>query len=167
MLYNVPGRTSSNILADTTLKLASDCKNIFATKEASGNFEQIMRIIKYKPDNFMVISGDDLLALPVIASGGQGVISVIANAFPYEFSEMTRMALLGRLDAARRYHYKLTDVIEQIFADGSPAGIKEVLGIMQLCHADVRLPLVSVSPGIKEKLRNLVQKYKQDKLSAA
>lgn len=160
ILYNVPGRTSSNIAAETTLKLAEDFKNIIAIKEASGSLEQCMKIIKYKPENFLLISGDDLLTLPVIASGGEGVISVVANAFPKDYSEMTRQILAGNVKEAQRLHYKLTDITEQLFADGNPAGIKAVLEMMKICTATVRLPLVNVNKNVQGALGKMVKGYK-------
>lgn len=160
ILYNVPGRTSSNITAETTLKLAEEFKNIIAVKEASGNLEQCMKIIKYKPRDFLLISGDDALTLPIIACGGEGVISVVANAFPKDFSEMTRQMLAGNVNEARKLHYKLTDIIEQLFADGNPAGIKSVLELMKICSADVRLPLVKVNKATQNSLTEMVTMYK-------
>jgi 4-hydroxy-tetrahydrodipicolinate synthase len=160
ILYNVPGRTSSNITADTTLKLAEEFKNIIGIKEASGSLEQCMKIIKHKPKDFLVISGDDALTLPIIASGGDGVISVVANAFPKDFSEMTRQILQGNVKEAQKLHYKLTDIIEQLFADGNPAGIKTVLEMMKICSADVRLPLVKVNKATQNALNELVSLYK-------
>jgi 4-hydroxy-tetrahydrodipicolinate synthase len=160
ILYNVPGRTASNITADTTLKLAGAFKNIIGIKEASGNLEQCMKIIKYKPKDFLVISGDDALTLPIIACGGDGVISVTANAFPKDFSEMTRQILAGNVKEAQRLHYKLTDIIEQLFADGNPAGIKAVLELMKICPAYMRLPLVNVNKETQTKLTEMIKKYK-------
>lgn len=160
ILYNVPGRTSSNIAAETTLKLAEDFKNIIAIKEASGNLEQAMKIIKNKPKDFLVISGDDLLTLPLIACGADGVISVVANAFPADFSEMTRHILKGNVFEAQKLHYKLTDIIEQLFADGNPAGIKAVLEMLNICTANVRLPLVKVNKATQNALAEMVGMYK-------
>lgn len=160
ILYNVPGRTASNLSADTTLKLANDFKNIIAIKEASGNLEQCMKIIKYKPKDFSVISGDDMLTLPMIAAGADGVISVVANAFPKDFSEMTRQILAGNVKEAQKLHYKLTDIIEQLFADGNPAGIKAVLEMMKICTANVRLPLVKVNKATQNALTEMVEMYK-------
>lgn len=160
ILYNVPARTSSNMTADTTLKLANDFKNIIAIKEASGNLEQCMKIIKYKPKDFLVISGDDLLTLPIIASGGDGVISVVANAFPKDYSEMTRQILAGNVKEAQKLHYKLTDITEQLFADGNPAGIKTVLELMKICPSNVRLPLVKVNKATQNALTELLSEYK-------
>lgn len=160
ILYNVPGRTSSNIAADTTIKLAEDFKNIIAIKEASGNLEQCMKIIKYRPKDFLVISGDDMLTLPIIASGGDGVISVVANAFPKDFSEMTRQILAGNVKDAQKLHYKLTDITEQLFADGNPAGVKEALELLNICQSHVRLPLVRVNKNVQNALKEMVSMYK-------
>jgi 4-hydroxy-tetrahydrodipicolinate synthase len=160
ILYNVPGRTASNITAETTLKLADEFKNIIGIKEASGNLEQCMKIIKYKPKDFLLISGDDMLTLPIMACGGEGVISVVANAFPKDFSEMTRQILAGNVKEAQKLHYKLTDIIEQLFADGNPAGIKSVLELMKICSSNVRLPLVKVNKSTQNALTELVTMYK-------
>ena len=160
ILYNVPGRTSSNIAAETTLKLAEEFKNIIAIKEASGNLEQCMKIIKNKPKDFLVISGDDLLTLPMIACGADGVISVVANGFPADYSEMTRQILKGNVVEAQKLHYKLTDITEQLFADGNPAGIKAVLEMMNICSSNVRLPLVKVNKATQNALTEMVEMYK-------
>ena len=160
ILYNVPGRTASNITAETTIKLARDFKNIIAIKEASGNMEQCMKIIKHKPKDFSLISGDDMLTLPLIACGAEGVISVVANAFPKDFSEMTRQILSGNVKEAQKLHYKLTDIIEQLFADGNPAGVKAILELMGICKANVRLPLVKINKMTQNALEDLVKKYK-------
>lgn len=159
ILYNVPGRTASNISAETTLKLARDFKNIIAVKEASGNFDQIMKIIKNKPKDFMVISGDDMITLPILACGGDGVISVVANAYPRDFSEMTRLALSGNFTAAQKLHYKLTDIIEQMFADGSPAGVKTFLELLKISGSTVRLPLVKVNKKTHRRITELYKAY--------
>lgn len=159
ILYNVPGRTSSNMTADTTLKLATDFKNIIAVKEASGNIEQIMKIVKNRPKDFLVISGDDMLALPVVACGGDGVISVVGNAFPKDFSEMTRQALLGNMKEAQRLHYGLAEIIEQLFADGNPGGIKAVLEMLKICQANLRLPLYRINKKTHKRLSGLVAAY--------
>jgi 4-hydroxy-tetrahydrodipicolinate synthase len=160
ILYNVPGRTGSNITADTTLKLANDFKNIIAIKEASGNLEQCMKLINYKPKDFLVISGDDALTLPMIACGADGVISVVANAYPKDFSEMTRQILAGNVKEAQKLHYKLTDIIEQLFADGNPAGVKAVLELLDICKPTLRLPLVKVNKDTQSKIEKLVKAYK-------
>ncbi|MFH1005224.1 MAG: 4-hydroxy-tetrahydrodipicolinate synthase [Bacteroidota bacterium] len=159
ILYNVPGRTGSNIAAETTLQLAEEIKNIIAIKEASGNLEQIMKIIKYKPKDFLMISGDDLLTLPIIASGGDGVISVIANALPKEFSEMVRQALAGNYLKAQKLHYLLDEFIRQIFADGNPSGIKCLLEIMNICPSYLRLPSVKVNKQVEKRMRELYEEY--------
>lgn len=161
IVYNVPGRTSSNITAETTLKLAREVKNIIAVKEASGNIDQMMQIIKHKPDNFLVISGDDLITLPIIASGGDGVISVIANAFPKEFSEMTRQSLAGNFEKARKYHYLLDEFTRLIFADGNPAGVKCLLNLMKIASPFVRLPLVQVNAQVESALKAEYSTYKK------
>jgi len=160
IIYNVPGRTSSNISAETTLQIAEQVKNIFAVKEASGNFDQIMKIIKYKPKDFLLISGDDLITLPIIASGGDGVISVIANAFPKEFSEMTRNALSEKLNQARSIHYKLDEVTRLIFSDGNPAGVKCLLEKLKICSSYIRLPLVNINLQTERALLSEMRKMK-------
>lgn len=160
ILYNVPGRTASNMLPDTTLQLANDFRNIIGIKEASGNIEQCMKIIKNRPKEFLVISGDDALTLPIAACGGDGVISVVANAFPKAFSEITRLSMKGDMAAARKLHYKLTDIIEQLFADGNPAGIKAALSILKVCPDHVRLPLVNVNETVQKKLEQLIRANK-------
>lgn len=145
LLYNVPSRTGSNMDADTTLQLAHEVKNIVGIKEASGNIEKAMKIIKNKPKDFLLICGDDVLALPVTACGGDGVISVVANVYPKEMSEMIRQALDGNFDKARKIHYKLLDIIHAIFVDGNPSGVKGLLSVMGTCSEFVRLPLLPVS----------------------
>lgn len=158
IIYNVPGRTGSNISADTTIRLANECKSIIATKEASGNLGQIMQIIKNKPKNFLVISGDDAMAMPVVAMGGSGVISVAANAFPTEVSGMINLILKGDLLKANALHYKILDLTNALFEEGSPSGIKAVLEILKVAPNNVRLPLVPVSDGMYKKLEMLVKK---------
>jgi 4-hydroxy-tetrahydrodipicolinate synthase len=160
IIYNVPGRTGSNIAVETTIRLAGEFNNIIAVKEASGNFAQIMQIIKYKPKNFLVISGDDAIALPMIAIGAMGVISVVANAFPKESSDMVNHALKGELAKANVLHYKLLDIINALFEEGSPAGIKAVLEILKFARNNVRLPLAPVSEKHYAKLDMLVKKMK-------
>ncbi|MBT5402456.1 MAG: 4-hydroxy-tetrahydrodipicolinate synthase [Crocinitomicaceae bacterium] len=156
ILYNVPGRTGSNVTAETTVRCAEDFANIVAVKEASGNLEQTMQIIKNRPEGFSVLSGDDALALPVIASGGDGLISVIGNAFPGIYAEMIHAAIEGRLADARIHHYQVFDLIHWLFADGNPGGIKEVLKYMNVCHNHVRLPLVPVGKLVSDKLYALL-----------
>ena len=156
ILYNVPGRTGSNMTAETTLTLANTYANIVAVKEASGNLEQIMEVIKGKPSDFLVISGDDALTLPHIACGGDGVISVVANAFPKRFSSMVDYALKGDLEKAKPLHYELFPIIQQLFADGNPGGIKYVLELISIGEDHVRLPLVNINDEVAKKLYELV-----------
>jgi len=157
ILYNIPGRTGMNMCAETTLRLATDFKNIVAIKEASGNLNQIMELIKSKPVHFEVISGDDLLALPIVALGGKGVISVVANAYPFQMSELMRMALAGMIDEARKIHYSLLSLINLLFVEGNPAGIKATLEIKKFTTAHVRLPLVKVSQATYVKIEEQVR----------
>lgn len=160
ILYNVPGRTGSNMNVDTTLKLASEFSNIIAIKEASGNLVQIMQIIKQKPKNFMVISGDDALALPIVAVGGVGVISVVANAYPREISEMINLALDGEIDKAGFIHYKMLDITNALFEEGNPSGIKALLDVLKIAKNNVRLPLAPVSEKLYLKIDQLAKKIK-------
>ncbi len=159
ILYNVPGRTSSNISALTTLRLAKDFDNIIAVKEASGNLEQCMQIIKNKPKYFMLISGDDALTLPIIACGGSGVISVLANAFPKGFSAMVKNALNGNLEEAKKLHYKYFELIHYLFVEGNPAGVKAALKLLNICNDNVRLPLVNVSEKTFTEIKNIISAY--------
>ena len=142
VLYNVPGRTGVNMKAETTLRLARDCKNIVGVKEASGNLEQVDEIIKNKPDTFDVISGDDALTFPMIACGAAGVISVIGNALPKEFSRMIRLEMSGEIESARKIHHRFTDLFNLLFVDGNPAGVKAMLHEMGMIENVLRLPLV-------------------------
>ena len=142
VLYNVPGRVGVNMTADTTLRLANECENIVAIKEASGNFTQIDDIIKNKPNNFDVISGDDGITFPLITLGAVGVISVIGNALPKEFSRMVRLALNGDYNNALTIHHKFTELFKLLFVDGNPAGVKAMLNAMGLIENELRLPLV-------------------------
>lgn len=142
VLYNVPGRTGVNMKAETTVRLARDCKNIVAVKEASGNLEQVDEIIKNKPDTFDVISGDDALTFPMIACGAVGVISVIGNALPKEFSRMLRLEQNGEFEPARKIHHMFTDLFNLLFLDGNPAGVKAMLHEMGMIENVLRLPLV-------------------------
>lgn len=157
ILYNVPGRTGSNMLPETTLRIASDFNNIIAIKEASGNLEQCMRIIRNKPESFTVISGDDNLTLPMIAVGAKGVISVVANAYPRIFSDMVRAALRSDLETAKPLHYKLFEFTEYLFADGNPGGIKAALEVMDICKNQLRLPLVPVKVEVQKKIETLIK----------
>lgn len=159
ILYNVPGRTSSNISAETTLKLAHKFNHIVAVKEASGNLEQCMTIIENKPKDFLVISGDDNLTLPLLACGADGVISVVANAFPKDFSDMVRAGLKGDFATARKLHYKTFEITQQLFADGNPGGVKHALNLLKVCGPQVRLPLVEPNEGVQKKLKELISKY--------
>ncbi len=156
ILYNVPGRTAMNISAETTLRLATDFKNIVAIKEASGNMEQIMEIIQNKPASFALISGDDALTFPMICLGAEGVISVVANAFPKEFSDMVNFALDSKTNEAKTIHYKLFEIIQNLFTEGNPAGIKAILNINNLIENNFRLPMLGVSASHYSKLKKLV-----------
>lgn len=153
VLYNVPGRTAVNMMPDTVARIAFECKNIIGIKEASGSVEQIMNVINVTPKEFMVISGDDALTLPLLAAGCDGVISVVGNAFPKEFSQMINAALNNNFEEARAIHYKLLDLIHLLFAEGNPAGIKEVLAHLDICENYLRLPLVPVSEKLSDKIR--------------
>jgi 4-hydroxy-tetrahydrodipicolinate synthase len=159
IMYNVPGRTGVNMLPETTLRIASDFPNMIAVKEASGNMEQIMAIIKDKPDKFLVISGDDALTLPLVAAGADGVISVTANALPGKVTAMVRAAREDKWKEARSIHYEIIDFTSLLFREGSPAGIKAALSSLNLCKNILRLPLVTVSDKhyqlIAEKTREL------------
>jgi len=157
VLYNVPGRTVTNMTAETTLRLARDFDNVIAVKEASGNMAQIGTIIKHKPEDFQVISGDDGMTLPLIALGLVGVISVIGNAFPKEFSRMVHLALSGDYANALSIHLNFLELFDLLFTDGSPAGIKSVLSMMGYVENELRLPLVPVQPATYEKIRNVLQ----------
>ena len=160
ILYNVPGRTGSNVSAETSLRLAKDNKGqIIAVKEASGNLSQIMNILKDKPAGFQVISGDDAFTLPIIALGGSGVISVIGNAFPADFSRMVKLALEGNLKEARKIHYKLLPAIDLAFAEGSPTGIKAFLEVMGIVSNNLRLPLVPASKELYKKIESFAKSY--------
>ena len=156
ILYNVPGRTGVNMLSATTLRLANEFKNICAIKEASGNFSQIDEIIKNKPADFMVISGDDGITFPLITLGAVGVISVIGNAFPREFSRMVRLALDGDYNSARTIHYRFTELIELLFVEGNPAGVKSMLAVMGFIENKLRLPLVPNTIMTYEKIRHVL-----------
>jgi len=153
ILYNVPGRTGSNVLAETTLRVAHDCPNAVAMKEASGNVEQAMAIVQGAPDGFEVLSGDDNLTLPLIASGATGVISVSGQAYPGLFSQMVRDARSGHLDRARSAHYALFRFTQLLFAEGNPGGIKAALAQLGVMENQLRLPLVPVSSSLQGELR--------------
>ncbi|WP_321426729.1 4-hydroxy-tetrahydrodipicolinate synthase [uncultured Bacteroides sp.] len=156
ILYNVPGRTGVNMTAETTLRLARDFKNIVAIKEASGNITQMDDIIKNKPENFNVLSGDDGITFPLITLGAVGVISVIGNAFPREFSRMTRLALAGDYANALSIHHKFTELFDLLFVDGNPAGVKSMLNAMGMIENKLRLPLVPTRITTFEKIRSVL-----------
>lgn len=158
ILYNVPGRTGVNMTADTTLKLARDVKNIVAVKEASGNLNQQSYILRDKPSDFLVISGDDGLVLPQIAMGLDGVISVVGNALPRQFSSLVQLALAGNYNQAREIHYKLTEIIDNLFVEGNPGGVKAALNILGIIENNLRLPLAPVSDATFNKLKSLIDK---------
>ncbi|NUM31270.1 MAG: 4-hydroxy-tetrahydrodipicolinate synthase [Bacteroidetes bacterium] len=157
IIYNVPGRTGSNITSSTQLRIAN-LQNIIGTKEASGNFSQVMEILNKRPENFLVLSGDDSFTFPFMALGMEGVISVIGNAYPRMFSEMVSFCLNKKWDDAKVIHYKLLELMETIFEDGSPGGIKVLLNKLGICSAKVRLPLANVSSKTEEKLLQLFSK---------
>ena len=156
-MYNVPARTGQNITAETQLRIARECSNVFATKEASGNFEQISQIIKYKPAEFMVISGDDPITLPMIALGAEGLISVVANAYPKDYAEMVRLCMEGKFVEADDLHFKYVDVIHSMFVEGSPSGVKAYLSEMGLCKNYCRLPVWPVSEKHLHRIRDLMK----------
>ena len=155
ILYNVPGRTASNMEPETVARLANDFENIVAIKEAKGDLVQAMKMIDTTPEGFLVISGDDMIALPMTLAGGAGVISVIGEGFPKDFSDMIRLGLERRVDEAYSLHYKLAPCIDYIFAEGNPAGIKAVFKKLNICGDEVRLPLV----GISKKLRDTIDAF--------
>ena len=157
IMYNVPGRTGQNVTAETQVRIAHECKNVFATKEASGNFDQIMQIISCKPADFMVISGDDAITLPMIACGAEGVISVVSNAYPKEFSDMVRLCMNGKFAEAQDLHYKYLDIIAAMFAEGSPSGVKMFLAELGLCHDHVRQPVWPVSAKHHQRIKELIK----------
>lgn len=159
ILYNVPGRTSKNMEPATTLRLANDFKNIIGVKEAGNNVAQYLKLLKDKSKDFLVISGDDDLALGVVLAGGAGVISVIGQAFPKEFSRMIKLGLQGKNKEAYKTHFKLMDVVGYIFEENNPAGIKAVFEALNLCQDTVRLPLVPASDALKEKIRHYIANF--------
>ena len=157
VLYNVPGRTGVNMTSETTVRLANDCENIVAVKEASGNLEQVDEIIKNKPDGFDVISGDDALTFSMVASGAAGVISVIGNALPKEFSRMIRLEFKGEYEAARNIHHKFTELYKLLFVDGNPAGVKALLHEMGFIDNVLRLPLVPTRITTVQKMSEILK----------
>ncbi|KXK51568.1 MAG: 4-hydroxy-tetrahydrodipicolinate synthase [Chlorobi bacterium OLB5] len=160
VLYNVPGRTASNMLPETTLRLAEDVENVIAIKEASNILEQIMQIIKHKPKDFSVLSGEDSLTLPIITAGGDGVIAVISNEVPKEYAEMTRAALKGDLKKAQEIHYKLFDLMKANFFESNPIPVKTALAMMGRIEESLRLPLTKMSKLNKDKLRDVLKDLK-------
>lgn len=159
ILYNVPGRTASNMLPETVIRLANDFKNIVAIKEAAGDLVQAMRLISGCPKDFLVISGDDMITLPMVLAGGAGVISVIGEGFPKAFSTMVQLGLDRKVDEAYKMHYKLAPAIDYIFAEGNPAGIKAIFKELGVCGDTVRLPLVGVSQGLRDKIASFVKNF--------
>ena len=158
ILYNVPGRTASNMLPSTVLRLANDFENVVAIKEAAGDIVQAMQLLKDKPKNFLVISGDDMIALPMVLAGGSGVISVIGQGFPKEFSEMIRLGLNRKVDEAFKTQYLLAECIDMIFEQGNPAGIKQVFLSLGISENTVRLPLVNVDDTLANRIDKFVKK---------
>lgn len=156
LLYNVPSRTGVNMTAETTLRLA-ELDKIVGVKEATSDFTQVLRILKDRPKGFLVISGDDALALPAVVAGGDGVISVVGQGFPVEFSEMIRLGLSREVDKAYQILYTLLPVLEYAFAEGNPSGIKNILKAKSICNDRVRLPLVSVSLELEQKIKEYIQ----------
>lgn len=160
VMYNVPGRTGVNMKAETTVRLARDCENIVGIKEASGSLEQVDEIIKNKPDRFEVISGDDALTFPMIASGAAGVISVIGNALPKEFSRMIRLEQRGEYEPARKIHHMFTELYKLLFVEGNPAGVKALLNDMGYIENVLRLPLVPTTIATKEKMSRILKELR-------
>ncbi len=159
ILYNVPGRTASNLTAETCLRLANDFENIVAVKEASGNFTQVMQILRDRPEGFFVFSGDDALTFPLMALGADGVISVIANGFPRDFSKMVSLMKSGHFNEARQIHYALLPIMNKLFEDGNPAGIKAALEIKGLIKNHLRLPMVKANRSVYLALAKLIEEY--------
>lgn len=159
ILYNVPGRTASNMLPSTVIRLANDFENIIAIKEAAGDIVQAMELISGCPEGFLVISGDDMITLPMVLAGGAGVISVIGEGFPKEFSKMVRLGLERKVDEAYDIHYKIAPAINYIFEEGNPAGIKAVFKMLEICNDTVRLPLVGVSDDLRRKIDTFIEGF--------
>ncbi len=160
ILYNVPPRTGSNMIPETVIRLANDFENIIGIKEAAGNFEQVLELIRTKPKDFLVISGEDKLALSLVMAGGAGVISVLGQGFPEQFSNMIRLGLQSKVNEAYDLFYKLSPVIDLIFEEGNPVGIKSLLNILQIGHKNVRLPLVEASDDLQQKLITFAEDFK-------
>lgn len=160
ILYNVPGRTGTNMTAETTLHLAHSNPKFIAVKEASGDQRQVMQIVKDKPNGFLVLSGDDLITLPMLSFGIDGVISVVANAFPKRFSDMVRFGLDGNFETARHLHFSLIDIIDLLFVDGNPAGVKAALELQGICSKEVRLPLAELPDNTYQKMATAIETLK-------
>jgi 4-hydroxy-tetrahydrodipicolinate synthase len=161
IIYNVPSRTSSNVKPETVVRLANESEKFIAVKEASGDVVQAMKVIKNRPEHLLVLSGDDPLTLPIIASGGDGVISVIANAFPTQFSDMTRAALNGDFDTARRLNLELLDIHPWLYCDGNPAGIKAAMSILGFCNNELRIPQTPVTEQTFECLKREMERVSE------
>ena len=159
ILYNVPGRTSSNMLPETINRIARNCDNVIGVKEAAGDIVQAMKLISLVPENFKVISGDDMITLPMTLAGGKGVISVIGQGFPKEFSDMVRAGLEREVEAAYKLHYKIAPSIDLIFAEGNPAGIKALLAKKGMIQNHLRLPLVEASEALTDKINTFVDGF--------
>jgi 4-hydroxy-tetrahydrodipicolinate synthase len=157
IIYNVPLRTCVNISSETCLTLAHECENIVAVKEASGDISQIMKIVKGKPENFSVISGDDMMTIPIIAAGGSGVISVLANAFPSQCVELVAHSLKNNFKSARELQFRFLEIIELLFIEGNPSGVKAMLNLMNICQNNVRLPLVPVSRPVYTRIQKAIE----------
>ena len=160
ILYNVPSRTGSNMAPKTVIRLANEFKNIIGIKEAAGDFEQVLELIRTKPNDFMVISGEDKLALPLVLAGGAGVISVLGQGYPKQFSKMIQLGLEGKVRESYDLFYKLSSAIDLIFEEGNPVGIKYLLNILQICDKNVRLPLIDASSDLQQKLITFVENFK-------
>lgn len=161
LLYNVPGRTASNMSVETVVRLAHDCKNVIGIKEAAGDIVQAMKLIQYSPKDFLVISGDDMITLPMVLAGGAGVISVIGQGIPQDFSDMVRYGLNGDVEEAYELHYKIAASIDMIFEQGNPGGIKSFLAIKGLIKENLRLPLVPVNDDLKNRINNFIDQYEK------
>lgn len=159
MLYNVPGRTAQNMSPETVLRLANDFENIFAIKEAAGDLNQAEELMNNAPKDFMVISGDDMIALPMTLAGGSGVISVIGQGLPKDFSKLIQLGLEGKEEEAYQYQDKIKECIGLIFEEGNPAGIKSFLKKLEICDDEVRLPLVKATPKLQAKIANFIENY--------
>lgn len=160
ILYNVPGRTAQNMEPKTILRLANDFENIFAVKEAAGDMQQALELLNNKPKDFMVISGDDMIALPMTLAGGSGVISVIGQGLPADFSKMIQLGLEGNEEDAYKLQHKMEESIDLIFEEGNPAGIKSLLKKIEICGDEVRLPLVKATDSLQQKISNFIENYK-------